>query len=68
MTTEPMLALKPKGISHVEAASLGCVALTALQCFEKMELEGGAQGKTILITSGREYPGCRLQGRHLEGA
>jgi NADPH:quinone reductase-like Zn-dependent oxidoreductase len=41
VATELILVLKPKGISHVEAASLGYVALTALQCFEKMELEGG---------------------------
>jgi NADPH:quinone reductase-like Zn-dependent oxidoreductase len=47
-----MLALKPKGISLVEAASLGCVSLTSLQSFEKME--GGVEGKTILITSGRK--------------
>jgi NADPH:quinone reductase-like Zn-dependent oxidoreductase len=52
VATELMLVLKPKGISHVEAASLGYVALTALQCFEKMELEGGVEGKTVLITSG----------------
>jgi len=56
-TTEPMLALKPKGISHVEAASLGCASLTALQCLEKMELDGGVRGKTVLITSGRKYSG-----------
>jgi NADPH:quinone reductase-like Zn-dependent oxidoreductase len=52
VATELMLVLKPKGISHVEAASLGYVALTALQSFEKMELEGGVEGKTVLITSG----------------
>jgi hypothetical protein len=65
VTTEPMLVLKPKGISHAEAASLGCVALTALQCFEKMELDGGVAGKTVLITSGRKSSRCRLQRRIL---
>jgi NADPH:quinone reductase-like Zn-dependent oxidoreductase len=47
-----MLVLKPKRTSHVEAASLGCVSLTSLQSFEKME--GGVEGKTVLITSGRK--------------
>jgi NADPH:quinone reductase-like Zn-dependent oxidoreductase len=54
VATEPMLVLKPKGLSHVEAASLGCIALTALQCFAKMELDGGVEGKAVLITSGRK--------------
>jgi NADPH:quinone reductase-like Zn-dependent oxidoreductase len=54
VTTELMLVLKSKGISQVEAASLGCVALTVLQCFEKIELDGGVKGKTVLTTSGRK--------------
>jgi D-arabinose 1-dehydrogenase-like Zn-dependent alcohol dehydrogenase len=57
-TTEDMLVLKPKAISHVEAASLGCVSLTALQSFEKVE--GGLEGKTVLITSGRKYLLCNF--------
>jgi NADPH:quinone reductase-like Zn-dependent oxidoreductase len=60
-TTEPMLARKPKGISHLEAGSLGCVALTALQCLEKMELHGGVKGKTVLITSGRKSLGSDVK-------
>lgn len=65
-TTEDNLVLKPKGISHVEAASLACVSLTALQSFEKMK--GGLEGKTVLITSGRKRSLSKLIVQFLKGS
>lgn len=47
-----VLAHKPKNLTHVEAAALPLVSLTAVHTLEKVD--GGAVGKTALITSGRE--------------
>ncbi len=47
-------ALKPKNLSHIEAASMPLVGLTALECLEyaNKTLPGGLQGKTVLIPAG----------------
>ncbi|KAK6350405.1 hypothetical protein TWF718_003597 [Orbilia javanica] len=53
LTTSYYIARKPKNISHVEAASLPLVSMTAYQALEK--IEGGREGlkdKNVLITAG----------------
>ena len=47
------LAHKPKNLTHIEAAALPLVSLTAVHTLERVK--GGVVGKTALITSGREY-------------
>ncbi len=45
---------KPSTLSHIEAASLPLVALTALQALDEAntKLEGGLKGKTVYIPAG----------------
>lgn len=47
-------ALKPRTISHVQAASIPLAALTALQALDIAEshLDGGLKGKTVYIPGG----------------
>lgn len=48
------LVKKPPSLSHTEAASLPCVAVTALQSLERANtvIEGGLSGKTVFIPAG----------------
>jgi NADPH:quinone reductase-like Zn-dependent oxidoreductase len=52
LTTDAFLVQKPKSLSHVEAASIPLVAMTAVQAFDKVN--GGLEGKTVLVTGGRK--------------
>ena len=61
LTTDEFLVPKPKSLSHVEAASIPLVALTALQSFERVK--GGLEGKTVLVTAGREYTSAAAKRR-----
>lgn len=47
-------AIKPRSLSHVEAASIPLASLTALQALDIAEriLEGGLRGKTVYIPGG----------------
>lgn len=62
MTSEQYLVSKPKGLSHIEAASLPLVSLTALQAFDK--IPGGFEGKTVLIPGGRKWMQSLTQPLH----
>jgi hypothetical protein len=53
VVTDTYLVPKPRNISHVEAASIPLVTLTALQSFEKVK--SGLKDKTVLVTAGRKY-------------
>jgi NADPH:quinone reductase-like Zn-dependent oxidoreductase len=55
LTTASFLALKPKNLSHVEAASLPMIGMTTVQAFEKVP--NGFVGGTVLIPAGRRSPG-----------
>jgi NADPH:quinone reductase-like Zn-dependent oxidoreductase len=48
------LVQKPSSLSHTEAASLPCVAVTALQSLKRANavIEGGLSGKTVFIPAG----------------
>ncbi|KIK03792.1 hypothetical protein K443DRAFT_676454 [Laccaria amethystina LaAM-08-1] len=48
------LVQKPPSLSHTEAASLPCVAVTALQSLKRANavIEGGLSGKTVFIPAG----------------
>ncbi|KAH8700926.1 chaperonin 10-like protein [Talaromyces proteolyticus] len=50
LATASLLTHKPKSLSHVEAASLPMVAMTAVQALDKVP--NGLAGKTILIAAG----------------
>ncbi|EGX42945.1 hypothetical protein AOL_s00215g894 [Orbilia oligospora ATCC 24927] len=53
LTTSSYVARKPKNISHVEAASLPLVSMTAYQALGR--IEGGREGlkdKNVLVTAG----------------
>ncbi|KAH8678907.1 chaperonin 10-like protein [Tricladium varicosporioides] len=54
LTSAEFLVLKPKNLTHVEAASLPLVSSTALQCFEKVASasEGAFKGKTVFVPGG----------------
>jgi NADPH:quinone reductase-like Zn-dependent oxidoreductase len=54
MSSAKSTALKPRTISHTQAASIPLVALTALQAFDIAEshLDGGLKGKTVYIPGG----------------
>lgn len=57
LTTEDFIVPKPKAISHVDAASLPLVTMTAIQGFDLVK--GGLEGKTVLVTAGRRYNQAR---------
>lgn len=54
LTSSKNLALKPASLSHVEAASLPCVAITTMQAFDSANsaILGGLSGKTIFVPAG----------------
>jgi NADPH:quinone reductase-like Zn-dependent oxidoreductase len=54
LSTESATALKPKSVSHVEAASIPLVSLTTLQAFDAAaaHFEGGLKDKVIFIPGG----------------
>jgi NADPH:quinone reductase-like Zn-dependent oxidoreductase len=51
ISTDNATAKKPQSLSHIEAASIPLVALTALQALDIADkyLEGGLRGKTVYI-------------------
>eukprot|EP00929_Paragymnodinium_shiwhaense_P007837 TRINITY_DN111745_c0_g1_i1.p1 TRINITY_DN111745_c0_g1~~TRINITY_DN111745_c0_g1_i1.p1 ORF type:complete len:401 (+),score=71.70 TRINITY_DN111745_c0_g1_i1:107-1309(+) len=49
---ERLVALKPKGLSFTQAASLPLVGMTAVQGFEKAQALNSLEGKTVLILGG----------------
>lgn len=52
LAPDSSLAYKPKNLTHIEAAALPLVSITAVHTLERVK--GGVVGKTALITSGRE--------------
>ncbi len=54
LTSSKKLALKPISLSHVEAASLPCVAIITMQAFDSANsaIPGGLLGKTIFVPAG----------------
>ncbi len=51
LTSSKNLTFKPISLSHVEAASLPCVAITTMQAFDSAN-SGGLSGKTIFVLAG----------------
>lgn len=51
-STEEFVALKPKGLSMEDAASIPLASMTALQALRGYE--GNLEGKTVLIPAGRK--------------
>ena len=53
-TTSAVVARKPPSLTHIQAASLPLVALTALQAFDKAEklIPGGLRGRTVFVPAG----------------
>ena len=63
---EDKIALKPKSVGHVEAASLALVAQTASQMLDRV---GAEKGKTVLIHgAGGAVGGAAVQIAHGRGA
>jgi NADPH:quinone reductase-like Zn-dependent oxidoreductase len=56
------IAIKPEGISHIEAASLPIAAMTSISTLNRAEkeVEGGLKGKTVLIPAGLGGVGCLM--------
>lgn len=52
-STEDFVALKPKGISMEDAASIPLASMTALQALRGYE--GDLEGKTVFIPAGRKF-------------
>lgn len=54
LSTADATAVKPKSISHNEAASIPLATLTAYQAFQRAEkhLDGGLKGKTVYVPGG----------------
>lgn len=54
LSSEAATALKPQGLSFQDAASIPLAGLTALQCmtYADKQLDGGLEGKTVLIPAG----------------
>lgn len=55
-STEEFVALKPKGLSMEEAASIPLASMTALQALRGYE--GDLEGKTVFIPAGRKFIFC----------
>jgi NADPH:quinone reductase-like Zn-dependent oxidoreductase len=49
-TTEDFVAIKPRGLSMAEAASIPLAAMTALQALRKYR--GELRGKTVFVPAG----------------